>query len=119
VKGGFLHEEFKKGEKVYMKVPAGWEHLYPCNTTLLLLRTIYGLKQAAMAFSKKLLMAMRGMGFKRSTADPCLYYSWKDIHMRIFGKAGTVRTGKCCKVGNLGVTIMMVGYADTHEGNCY
>ena len=26
MKGAFLHEEFKKGEKVYMKVPAGWEH---------------------------------------------------------------------------------------------
>ena len=93
--------------------------MYPINAILLLLRTIYGLKQAAMAFSKKLLMAMRGMGFKRSTADPCLYYSWKDIHMRIFGKAGTVRTGKDSKVGNHGVTMMSVGYTDNHEGNCY
>jgi len=39
--------------------------------------------------------------------------------MRIFGEAGTVRTGKDGKVGDRGVTMMMVGYADNHEGNCY
>ena len=37
--------------------------------------------------------------------------------MRTFGEAGTVRTGKDGKVGNRGVTMMMVGYADNHEGN--
>ena len=50
VKGAFLHGEFKKGEKVYMKVPEGWEHFYLSNVILLLLRTNYGLKQSAMAF---------------------------------------------------------------------
>ena len=40
-------------------------------------------------------------------------------HMRTFGEAGTVRTGKDGKVNNRGVTMMMVGYADKHEGNCY
>ena len=39
--------------------------------------------------------------------------------MRTFGKAGTVRTGKDGKVGDRGVTMMFVGYADNHEGNCY
>ena len=39
-------------------------------------------------------------------------------HMRTFGKAGTVRTGKDGKIGDRGVTMMMVGYADDHEGNC-
>ena len=39
--------------------------------------------------------------------------------MRTFGEAGTVRTGKDGKVGDRGVTMMMVGYADNHEGNCY
>ena len=83
VKRAFIHGEFKKGEKVYMKLPESWEYSYPSNAILLLLRTIYGLKQAAMAFWKKLLMAMRGMGLKRSTADPCLYYSWTDIGLVI------------------------------------
>ena len=39
-------------------------------------------------------------------------------HMRTFGEAGTVRTGKDGKVGDCGVTMMMMGYADNHEGNC-
>ena len=41
------------------------------------------------------------------------------FNMRTFGKVGTVRTGKDGKVGNHGVTMMMVGYTDDHEGNCY
>ena len=40
-------------------------------------------------------------------------------HMTTFGEDGTVRTGKDGKVGDRGVTMMMVGYADNHEGNCY
>ena len=39
--------------------------------------------------------------------------------MRTSGEASTVRTGKDDKVGDRGVTMMMVGYADNHEGNCY
>ena len=40
-------------------------------------------------------------------------------YMKTFGKAGTIRTGKDGKVGDSGVTLMIVGYADNHEGNCY
>ena len=78
-KGAFLHGQFEKGEKVYMEVPEDWEHFHPHNALLLLLRTFYGLKQVAMAFWKELFRAMRGIGLKRSTADPCLYFSWADI----------------------------------------
>ena len=39
--------------------------------------------------------------------------------MRTFGEVGTVRTGKYGKVGNRGVTMMMVGYADDHDRTCY
>ena len=66
-----------------MQVPEGWGHFYPPNAILLLVRTIYGLKQATMAFWKELLRAMRGMGLERSTADPCLHYSWTDIGLVI------------------------------------
>ena len=50
VKGAFLHGTgtYEKGEKVYMKVPECWDGFYPTNTVLLLLHTLYGLKQAAM-----------------------------------------------------------------------
>jgi hypothetical protein len=37
------------------------------------MRMLYGLKQAAMAIYRKLLIAMQNIGLKRSMADPCLY----------------------------------------------
>ena len=43
---------------------------------LLLLKTIYGLKNAAKAFWKELLKAFGAMKCKRSDADPCMYYKW-------------------------------------------
>jgi hypothetical protein len=72
VKGAFLHGKFKGEEKVHMKVPEGLERFYCPNTMLLPLRTIYGLRQVAMAFSKEIPGDMRGMSPKRNTTDPCL-----------------------------------------------
>jgi len=42
----------------------------------MLLKTIYGLCEAAMAFWKEMLKAFKAMKFARSTADPCMYYKW-------------------------------------------
>jgi hypothetical protein len=51
VKGAFICGNFENdGEKIYMEVPHGFESFYPKNYVLLLLKTIYGLKQAALAF---------------------------------------------------------------------
>jgi len=76
VKGAFLNGDFEDGEKIYMEVPKGFENYHAGNIVLLLLQTLYGLKQAAMAFWKELLLAMKMMGFKRSEADPCIYFRW-------------------------------------------
>lgn len=78
VNGAFLHGEFTDGEKIYMKVPKGMEKHYPKDVVLLLRKCIYGLKQAAMAFWKRLLICMRSMGFEHSMSDPCLYYRWTE-----------------------------------------
>ena len=43
---------------------------------LLLLRTIYGLKQAAYAFWIQLVTAFKDMDYTRNKADPCLYFCW-------------------------------------------
>ena len=61
VKGAFLIGLFEDGEKIYMRVPEGLEKHYAANMVLLLLKTIYGLKQAALAFWKQLLMAFKSM----------------------------------------------------------
>jgi len=50
VKGAFLCGNFQEEMLIYMKVPEGFERNYPGEVMLLLLRTIYGLKQAAQAF---------------------------------------------------------------------
>ena len=76
VKGAFLKGYFNKWEELFMRVPEGMEHHYPPNVVLLLLRTIYCLKQAAYAFWKELLQAMRLMDFDKSTMYPCLYHRW-------------------------------------------
>ena len=77
VKGAFLHGDFgPKEAPILMKIPQGFEKFYPKGWLLLLLKTIYGLKQAAFAFWKALLKAFKAMNFERSKADPCLYYAW-------------------------------------------
>jgi len=77
VKGAFLQGEFGKNDKdLYMKVPEGLESYYPDNVYLKLLAPIYGLRNSAMAFWRKLVKVMKKLGCKRSWADPCLYYAW-------------------------------------------
>ena len=77
VKGAFLHGEFDNGEEIYTEVPDGFEvFIDPLVYVLLLMKTCYGLKQAAKMFWKELLKAMNYLKFTRSQCDPCLY--WKD-----------------------------------------
>jgi hypothetical protein len=78
MKGAFLYGKFKDGKKVYIKVPMGLEEFYDKDTALLLKKTLYISKQAAMAFYRKLLAATANVGLKQSSANPCLYYKWVD-----------------------------------------
>jgi hypothetical protein len=75
VNGAFLNGRFEKNRKVYMGVPQGFEKYFPRNVVLLLLKTLYGTKQAAMAFWRKLCETFYMIGFARSKADPCLYFA--------------------------------------------
>jgi len=68
-----LRGEFEDGaEPVYLKVLEGFKQYYLRNVVLMVLRTIYSLCEAAIAFWKEMLKAFKAMKFKRSTADPCL-----------------------------------------------
>ncbi len=40
-------------------------------------------------------------------------------HLRTFGEAGIVKDKKDGKVGDRRITMMFVGYANSHAGNCY
>ena len=55
VKGAFLQGEFDDDEEqIYMTVPDGMEEYYGQDVLLKLLAPIYGLRNASMAFYKKL-----------------------------------------------------------------
>ena len=69
VRSAFLHGKFDEGTRLYMEVPEGFKNFYRVGCLLLLLQTIYGLKQAAFAFWVKLLKALRDMKFDRSKVD--------------------------------------------------
>ncbi len=77
VKGAFLYGEFEDGKKIYIKILLGFDKFYSSNTVLMLKKMLYVLKQAAMAFYRKLLVATQNIRLKRSTADLCLYYKWE------------------------------------------
>jgi hypothetical protein len=76
VHGAFLKGKFKASEVIFMKVPRGFEQYYPENAILKLLRMIYGLKQAAIAFWQETLKAFKFMKYQRSKADPCMQFKW-------------------------------------------
>ena len=57
-----------------MEVPLVMDKYYPVNVLLLLLKTLYGLRQDAAHFYKDLLKAFRFMKYARNQADPCLYF---------------------------------------------
>jgi Reverse transcriptase (RNA-dependent DNA polymerase) len=77
VEGAFLHGNFTDGETIYMKVPQGFDRHYDMKEYVLkLLKTLYGLIQAALAFWRKLVKAFAKIGFTRSKADPCVFYKW-------------------------------------------
>jgi hypothetical protein len=76
VKGAFLHENFKKEGNVYMDVSEGFEQYYPLGWLLILLQTIYGLKQAEKSFFVEAENALEDMDYDQSKAAYCLYFSW-------------------------------------------
>ncbi len=75
VKGAFQKGQFENGEKIYMKITEGMENHYSSTSALLLKKTLYGLRQAAMQSWRLLLEIMKKMGHERSKVDPCIYYS--------------------------------------------
>ena len=76
----FLLGLFDNNGELYASVPKGWEKFYPSNVVLLLMRTVYGLKQAANCFYRLLVSIMSILQFEKSKADPCLYHKWDKTH---------------------------------------
>jgi hypothetical protein len=64
VKGVFLNGEFEEGKALHMDVPEEFKKYYPVGFVLLLLKkTIYQLKQAAVTFWKHFIMEFTSMNY--------------------------------------------------------
>ena len=74
IRTAFLNGELE--EEVYVRAPAGAEHLAGHNRVLRLQRALYGLRQAGRAWNKRLEAALRAKGFAQSYADPSLWILW-------------------------------------------
>ena len=60
------------------KVSQGFKKHYPGNVLLKLLKTIYGLKQAALTFWRELLKFMQVMKMTRIAVDPWTCFKWAE-----------------------------------------
>ena len=79
VQTAFLNSELK--EEVYMEIPEGFELGANRKTHVLqLLKSIYGLKQASRDWHETFADAIIQLGFKQSTADPCIFIKYDDQH---------------------------------------
>ena len=61
-------------ETIYLHLPRGFHSTEGPNTCLKLLRSHYGLGTAPRAWVEHLQKALRKLGFKQSTFDPCLWF---------------------------------------------
>jgi len=71
VETAFLYHSFCPGEEVYMNCPPGMVH--QTDECLLLLKTLYGLIQAARHYFDFISKIIIEIGFQQSPADPCLF----------------------------------------------
>jgi Reverse transcriptase (RNA-dependent DNA polymerase) len=71
IETAFLHGSFQKDEQVFMNCPLGMVHHE--DECLLLLKTLYGLIQAARHYFNFFCKILISIGFKQSKADPCLF----------------------------------------------
>ena len=78
--GGWEHDPITdEARKVYLAIPEGiGKFLPPGEWVMLLLKTLYGTKNAAKQFWLYLMNLWYSFNFKYNRADPCLYYKWTD-----------------------------------------
>jgi hypothetical protein len=69
----YLNEELDEGEEIFMQEPPSYESLE--EFIKLLLKVIYGLKQAAVKWYHILRKALIDLGFCMSSADPSVFYT--------------------------------------------
>lgn len=72
VKNAFLNGDLE--EKVFMRLPPGFEQVFGRDKVLRLLKSLYGLKQSPRAWFKRFTKVIKGYGYIQSQADHTLFY---------------------------------------------
>ena len=75
VETAFLHGELE--EEIFMEIPKGYRECgyeVGIDECLALIKSIYGLVQAARQYWRKFVSIMKSFGFELSKADPCLMF---------------------------------------------
>jgi len=70
IKNAFLNAPLNK-HRIYVEPPAGYA---PVGKVWLLRKALYGLKQAGKEWCEELNRTLSGIGFRRSQADPCVFF---------------------------------------------
>ena len=73
IASAFLRSKLQ--ENIWMTLPAGVRG-FQKGRVVKLLASVYGLKHAARCWWKTLNEHLRGIGFRATIVDPCLYYRW-------------------------------------------
>lgn len=84
VEGAFLQGKFFNGEEIYVEIPDGFEEWYEDDEVLRMNVPIYGTKQASQCFYRAFVQGMTKLRYKRSKADPCMFYEWIDGQLVLF-----------------------------------
>jgi hypothetical protein len=65
-------------EILHMQQPPGYEDTSKPDWVCLLLRNLYGLKQASRVWHLTIDPFIKSLGFQANQGDPCLYFRWDD-----------------------------------------
>ena len=72
---GILNGKLDSDEEVFMKQPQGYEESDKQRYVCKLFKSLYRLKQAGRKWYDALCIALAKVGFKRSEADPAVFYT--------------------------------------------
>ena len=78
VKSAFLYGDLT--EDIYMRQPEGFVDKDNPDKVCKLRKTLYGLKQSARRWNKKIDQYLKSSNYKQSTADPCIYYRMEVVN---------------------------------------
>ena len=120
----------KLDKKIYMKTSEGVDNAGSSGLVCLLLKSIYGLKQSASLWNKKITSTVRSFGFLPTTAEPSIFIDQRSVIIALYvddlliftkDKSDIKRVKKLIKkthsMKNIGEVLKVLGIHVTRESN--